>query len=315
MHSATGPKSRSSEFKDAVARTYPYVDEDQSDANAQNFIQCIDQARAASDRAASTTGNAAARPFAAIKVTALGDPQLLQRMSELLVAGKVDTTQTVEAVLAEGKAAGWPQHEIGLVENLLHRMDRVCAHAAACDVSIMVDAEQTYFQPAIDFLCLNAMRKYNKDTREGDAASTSEAPVVFQTIQAYRTDSFQRLQRELGTARSEGFRFGLKLVRGAYMQMERQRAKQMGYPDPIWPTLDQTHANYARCLTLSMDAVSSQGASLLVASHNQASVLQATRMMADRGLNHSSPVFFGQLLGMSDFLTFSLAGQGFRAYK
>jgi proline dehydrogenase len=114
---------------------------------------------------------------------------------------------------------------------------------------------------------------------------------------------------------SQGYKFGCKLVRGAYMELERQRAHALDMPSPIWDTIEQTHTAYDQAVAAMLPLVRDEGAEMMVASHNQRSIEAAVAGMEKEGLPPSSPVSFGQLLGMADHLTFLLGRNGFRAYK
>eukprot|EP00035_Acanthoeca_spectabilis_P005835 m.117864 g.117864 ORF g.117864 m.117864 type:complete len:612 (-) comp13213_c1_seq2:1523-3358(-) len=173
--------------------------------------------------------------------------------------------------------------------------------ASELNVRIMFDAEQTYFQRAIDMIVMQLQYKYN-----------TKKPVVFNTIQCYLTDARPRLHIELETHRRLGIKSGFKLVRGAYIIQERKRAKAMGYEDPTCPTLEATHANYDACV---LDAISqlSLGTEVLIASHNQRSVELAVGELERRGRPEGA--YFGQLLGMGDHLTAAIAERGYRPYK
>ena len=186
---------------------------------------------------------------------------------------------------------------------MLGRLKDLAELALQQDVRLMVDAEQTYFQPAIDLLVTELQRKHNK-----------ERAVVWGTYQCYLRDSHRRLLDDLKRAKNEGFKWGAKLVRGAYMAQETARATSMGYANPIWPNIEATHANYNRCLAFVLTKL--HRANVLVASHNQASAEFATSEMAARGIDRGTGgVYFGQLLGMADHLTFTLGQAGYKAYK
>ena len=192
----------------------------------------------------------------------------------------------------------------------LDRLDGLAALAAARGVRVMVDAEHTYFQPAIDHICLELMRKYN---RAGGA-------VVHNTYQCYLTATAAKLERHAALAAREGWHFGAKLVRGAYLHLERARAARLGYADPVHACIEDTHACFDAAVSFALtrpDVRSGRSAAnVLVASHNRASVERALDVMADEGLDaRTSKVYFGQLLGMADHLTFTLGAHGYRAYK
>jgi proline dehydrogenase len=142
-----------------------------------------------------------------------------------------------------------------------------------------------------------------------------EKPVVFNTIQCYLKDARPRLHVELETHRRLGVRSAFKLVRGAYILQERERAEGMGYPDPICDDIAMTHANYDMCVSDAIRRVSTEGAAVMVASHNQKSIESAVNEMAQSGIGPDDGVYFGQLLGMGDHLTTAIADHGCRPYK
>ena len=117
-------------------------------------------------------------------------------------------------------------------------------------------------------------------------------------------------------ARREGFKFACKLVRGAYMEQERARAETHGYPDPIHDNKENTHACYNDMLLMMLEEVRDRGANVMAASHNEASVRHAIKTMKEFGISRTDDnVFFGQLLGMCDAITYALGGAGYAAYK
>ncbi|KAL3896582.1 MAG: hypothetical protein SGPRY_013238 [Prymnesium sp.] len=189
------------------------------------------------------------------------------------------------------------------------------------EVRLMVDAEHTYFQPCIDHAVLQLQRKYNKDY-----------PAIFGTYQAYLRDCNSRLQIDLERARREGFHLGAKLVRGAYMSHERERARARDYPDPIHPTVEQTHASCAPLLShrashraeprfssadeQAVDALMAGGerVSIVLATHNQRSIERAVEQII-RSDSAVSPLHKqARFIVLSRLIPFS-AATGFKAYK
>lgn len=338
-----------------VARTYRYEDEEACDKRMEHFLESI--------RAAAEVD---AQGFAAIKVTALGNPKLLERVSTALLAvrdlfrvmdenndGLVDVeefkrvyarlfTSSHEEIQGEferldtnkdGKVdyicftkginiyrgaeiasrckntgpfarAALDQEELELLDNMIGRVNTLAQAASESGVRIMIDAEHSYFQPAIDSVVTELQRKFNKTE-----------PRVYNTYQCYLKDSHDRIAVELERSRREGYKFGCKLVRGAYMVLERERAAEKGYPSPVWDTKEETHACYDAAVAMLLPWVKNNGAEFMVASHNQRSCELAVAGMEDHGLGPDAPVYFGQLLGMADNLTYTLGAHGYGAYK
>ncbi|XP_072659567.1 proline dehydrogenase 1, mitochondrial isoform X1 [Canis lupus baileyi] len=189
---------------------------------------------------------------------------------------------------------------------MLQRMDILAKKAAEMGVRLMVDAEQTYFQPAISRLTLEMQRKFNV-----------EKPLIFNTYQCYLKDAYDNVTLDVELARREGWCFGAKLVRGAYMAQERTRAAEIGYEDPINPTYEATNAMYHRCLNYVLEELKHNSkAKVMVASHNEDTVHFTLRRMEELGLYPADrQVYFGQLLGMCDQISFPLGQAGFPVYK
>ncbi|XP_074868383.1 proline dehydrogenase 1, mitochondrial [Carettochelys insculpta] len=189
---------------------------------------------------------------------------------------------------------------------MLQRMDILAKRALELEVRLMVDAEQTYFQPAISRLTLEMQRKFN-----------TEKAIIFNTFQCYLKEAYDNVTMDVELSRREGWHFGAKLVRGAYMEQERARAAQVGYEDPINRTYEETSEMYHRCLDYILEELKySQKAKVMVASHNEDTVKFTLRRMAELGIHPSeNKVYFGQLLGMCDQITFPLGQAGYPVYK
>lgn len=205
------------------------------------------------------------------------------------------------------------ENEVEQFKNMIRRFNTVIRAAQDLGVQIMVDAEQTYFQPAISRLTVEMMRKYNKN--QG---------IVYNTYQNYLGSVYNEVVSDLEQARRQDFFFRCKLVRGAYMEQERERAKQMNYPDPIQPSFEATSENYHKTLTeclrrikqLKDQGVKEKKIAVLVASHNEDTVRLAVQKMAEIGIEPGDgTIMFGQLLGMCDFISYSLGNAGYGIYK
>lgn len=219
-------------------------------------------------------------PFGVFKVTGLGDYQLM-------IKKQLGEPFTPKEALAFSK--------------MRDRVDRLCQAAHDLGLKILIDAEESWFQNTIDQLAYEAMAKYN-----------TERCVVYNTYQMYRHDSLERLKKAHQLAMDRGYFFGAKPVRGAYMEKERERAEELGYTDPIQPNKAATDRDY----DLALDYAVANGVYLVSGSHNESSNLHLTELMNTYGIDpNSDRVFFSQLYGMSDNISYNLANAGYRVVK
>ncbi len=221
-------------------------------------------------------------PFAVFKVTGLARFELLEKASQW---------------------GGLSQSEKAELERVEARIERICAAAAEAETPVFLDAEESWIQPAIDRFALNMMRKFNR-----------KQAWVWNTLQMYRSDRLSYLKDSLHLAEQEGFQLGLKLVRGAYMEKERARAAQKGYPDPIQPNKAATDRDYNAAVSLCLDHL--ERVAFCAGSHNEESNYHLVAEMQKRNLPAEHPhIWFAQLLGMSDHLSFNLARAGYHVVK
>ncbi|XP_078511810.1 proline dehydrogenase 1, mitochondrial [Lissotriton helveticus] len=192
------------------------------------------------------------------------------------------------------------------MKRMLQRMDELAKKALETGVRLMIDAEQTYFQPAISRLALEMQRKFN-----------TERPTIFNTYQCYLKEAYDNVTADVELSRREDWYFGAKLVRGAYMHQERCRAAEVGYEDPINATYEKTNEMYHRCLDYILEEIKLRHkANVMVASHNEDTVKFTLRRMNELGIQPSeNKVYFGQLLGMCDQISFTLGQAGYPVYK
>lgn len=187
--------------------------------------------------------------------------------------------------------------------NVLKRMDAISYAAAERGVSVFFDAEESWIQDTLDHLVNMMMERYNK-----------ERPVVYNTYQLYRHDRLKYLMDSHKRARERGYKLGAKLVRGAYQDKERERARDKGYTDPIQPNKAATDHDYNTAIRYCIDHYEEIG--LCNATHNARSCEIMAGLIHERGLPKDHPnLNFSQLLGMSDNLTFNLAAQGYNVAK
>ncbi|XP_029564903.1 proline dehydrogenase 1, mitochondrial isoform X2 [Salmo trutta] len=222
------------------------------------------------------------------------------KISNLLVIPNVETGQ-LEPLLRK-----FTVEEEKQMKRMLQRVDVLAKHAVDNGVRLMVDAEQTYFQPAISRLTLEMQRIFNR-----------EKPIIFNTYQCYLKEAYDNVSVDVELSRREGWYFGAKLVRGAYMYQERSRAKEIGYEDPINPDYEATNRMYHKCLEFVLEEIDhNRKANVMVASHNEDTVKFTLEKMNEMGLSPTEKkVYFGQLLGMCDQISFPLGQAGFPVYK
>ena len=188
-------------------------------------------------------------------------------------------------------------------EKVKNRFEEVCKLAYERNVVLMVDAEETWMQDAVDNLVNSMKEKYNR-----------EKAIVWNTIQMYRTGRLEYLAEDLRRANEKGYFLGYKFVRGAYMEKERERANEMGYPDPIQPNKQATDDNYNAAIDFvinNLDKVSGY-----FGTHNEKSTELVMDKMREKSLENDHPkIHFGQLYGMSDNITYFLGEKKYNASK
>jgi proline dehydrogenase len=188
-------------------------------------------------------------------------------------------------------------------QKIRDRVDRICHRASETGIPVMIDAEETWIQNPIDQITYEMMARYNQ----------SKA-LVYTTVQMYRTDSLTILKEAFQRAAMQNCFFGVKLVRGAYMEKERERAAAGGYPSPIFPTKEETDQAFNKALSFCVD--NGQRISVVCGSHNEYSNQYLTLLMQKHGMPaNDSRVWFAQLLGMSDVISFNLASAGYNVAK
>ena len=183
----------------------------------------------------------------------------------------------------------------------VNRVERLCKAAFEADTPILIDAEESWIQEAIDRICVQMMKKYNK-----------EKAIVYNTIQLYRWDRLEFLKESFAKSQKEGYHIGVKLVRGAYMEKERKRAENQGYPSPIQPDKPATDRDY----DLAIEFCVENNIAVCVGTHNEASSMLMVQLLEKKGLDKMNDAFyFAQLLGMSDHISFNLSNEGFNVAK
>ena len=208
------------------------------------------------------------------------------------------------------KTSGLAPHEV-LEKGTSHphfelarnRVQKILKLASEKNVPVMIDAEESWIQNSIDLITEEMMRSFNRNSC-----------IVFTTIQLYRKDRLNFLKKLIDQAKSENFRIGVKLVRGAYMEKEAIRALENGYPNPIQENKLDTDHDFNAALELCVQNI--EIVSLVAGTHNEESTIILTKLLDKYHLDRGDKrVWFSQLLGMGDYLTFPLAQAGYNVAK
>ncbi|XP_051692043.2 hydroxyproline dehydrogenase [Oryctolagus cuniculus] len=285
--------------------------EDWYEANLRAMLRCVDLSRDLPEPSGLTGSN----NLVQIRMTALTSPRLCKELASRVSQQGASSELSPER-LAEAMDSGQGLQVSFLnakqnhhLQASLSRLHRVAQHARAQRVRLLVDAEYTFINPALSLLVAALAVRWNSPGEGG--------PWVWNTYQAYLKDTHERLGRDAEAAHRAGLAFGVKLVRGAYLVKERAVARLQGTKDPTQPDYEATSRSYSRCLELMLTHVTRHGplCHLMVASHNEESVRQATRRMWELGIPLDGPVCFGQLLGMCDHVSLALGQAGYAVYK
>ncbi len=187
--------------------------------------------------------------------------------------------------------------------NVVRRLNLICGSAEKHDVPIYIDAEESWIQDAIDRLTETMMSRYNK-----------KKAYVFTTFQFYRWDRIDYLKRLLSLAERENFKLGAKFVRGAYMEKERKRAEDNGYKDPIQPNKEATDNDFNSALEIALEHL--DRIEFVCGTHNEDSCMKLVHMMHEQRIEQNHPsIYFSQLFGMSDHISYNLSFAGFNVTK
>lgn len=221
-------------------------------------------------------------PFAVFKPTGFGRLSLYQKIGE----GKS---------LTDSEQEEW--------NRVVARYEKVCKTAYEKDVALLIDSEETWMQDAADELVASMMQKYNK-----------EKAIVFNTLQMYRWDRLDYLKKLHERAKAEGFYIGMKLVRGAYMEKENARAQEKGYKSPICVSKQATDENYDAAVLYMIENIDKMA--IFAGTHNEQSSYTLMQLMQEKGIaKNDKRIWFGQLYGMSDNISYNLASYGYNVAK
>lgn len=221
-------------------------------------------------------------PFCVLKLSGLGSTELMTKAQNKEKLTEMEKTKLYNVEL---------------------RVDEIVKKVSSKGMMIMIDAEESWFQSFIDGVAYRMMEKYNK-----------ERPVVYNTYQLYRNDVLDRMKRALIQAQTDGYYLGVKLVRGAYMEKERERAEEMEYGSPIHSDKASVDRDYDESLRFCMEHIDKMG--VCAGTHNEKSAQLLVQLMEENGISKKdNRIFFAQLLGMSDNISFKLADLGYNVAK
>ncbi|MFZ5552276.1 MAG: proline dehydrogenase family protein [Bacteroidota bacterium] len=221
-------------------------------------------------------------PFCVFKLTGVARFELLEKVSE-------------EKELTEEEKKEYLR--------VVQRVDNICLNAYEADTPVFIDAEESWIQNAIDHLAHTMMAKYNK-----------QKAIVFNTVQLYRHDRLTFTKNSIENAKKNGYKIGLKLVRGAYMEKERERAAEMNYPSPIQPDKSATDRDYNAALEFCLQHL--DHVSICAGSHNEESALFLSQLMEKHHIaKNDKRIYFAQLLGMSDHISYNLSADSYNVAK
>ena len=223
-----------------------------------------------------------ALPFSVFKATSLGPINLFEKKSSGIA-------------LTDSEKNEWKRIEL--------RINTCCAAAKKIGVKLLIDAEESWIQPAIDEIAESLMEKYNKKT-----------PVIYTTLQMYRKDRMIYMKNLYDKATKQDFKVGIKLVRGAYIERENLKAYKLGKPSPICESKELTDQNFNNGIDYMLSKLNI--GSLFMGSHNEQSILRVTEWMSKNKISKNHPhIWFSQLYGMADHISFNLASSGYQVVK
>lgn len=221
-------------------------------------------------------------PFAVFKPTGFGRFELYEKLGEGLTLNPSEKEE-------------WQR-----VEN---RFETVCKAAHQNDIALLIDGEESWMQDAADALVARMMQKYNK-----------QKAIVYNTLQMYRWDRLDYLKKLHEQAKEEGFYIGMKLVRGAYMEKENKRAEEKGYPSPICESKVATDINFDAAIDYMIQNIDKMA--IFAGTHNELSSYTLMEKMKAKNISNTDDrLWFGQLYGMSDNISYNLAVEGYNVAK
>ncbi|XP_042494681.1 proline dehydrogenase 2, mitochondrial-like [Macadamia integrifolia] len=287
------------------------VDNESCDRNLQEFLNTVDSTKLLPPSSVS---------FACVKITAICPIKLLERVSDLLrwelkdpslhLPWKTETLPMLcessplyHTLKRPDPLTAEEEQDLQLAQQRLRSLSQRCLEI---NLPLLVDAEYTSVQPAIDYFTYSAAMEFNKD----------ENPIVFGTIQAYLKDAKERLVQAMEAAEKMGISMGFKLVRGAYISSERHIASSLGFASPIHESIQETHACYNDCSSFMLEMVARGSGAVMLATHNLESGRVAALKAQSLGIGKENQrLQFAQLKGMAESLSLGLRKAGFLVSK
>jgi proline dehydrogenase len=246
------------------------TDDDGFDKTCEEIIKTIEEAK-----------NNPMIPFSVFKVSGMGSIKILEKAS----GGDLNPMESEQ------------------FQKIKQRVSKICSAAAAANVRVFIDAEESWIQNPIDEMAEEMMENFNKNK-----------VIVYNTVQMYRHDRLDYIHHLHERAKNKNYKVGLKIVRGAYMEKEAKRAIEQGYQNPIQPDKSSTDKDYNQALEYCIEHI--EDFAICAGTHNEASSELLISLMKQKGLeNHDNRVYFSQLLGMSDHISYNLANLGYNVAK
>tara|TARA_B100000123_G_scaffold266913_1_gene239640 strand:- start:24 stop:1190 length:1167 start_codon:yes stop_codon:yes gene_type:complete len=221
-------------------------------------------------------------PFAVFKPTGLTKFSLLE---------KINSNQNLKS------------NEIIEKQNFINRIEEICKTSYNYKTPVFIDAEESWIQNGIDMIVLSMMKKYNK-----------KEVYIYNTLQMYRTDRLNYLNEIISVAKKQKFLLGIKLVRGAYHKQEIDRALKLKYDIPVFKTKNKSDESFNKSLQICCDNINH--ISICAGTHNEYSSQLLIDLMKKNNIDKSDPrIYFSQLLGMCDHISYNIAEHGFNTAK
>lgn len=248
-------------------------------------------------------------PFSCFKITALASPYILLKMSKILnetipdwfdLENSNDYLGFIYSLKTSNAKSSLTNDDLkNYLLPLFIRLEHIGKITSEYNLSILIDAEQSYYQKAINFISHCLMKRYNKNR-----------PIFYNTYQLYLKNGLNNLKNDLQKSKNENYILGAKLVRGAYMDAELKWSIKYNIPYPIFLTIEETHKSYNDAIELMINE------NIVIATHNEDSIIKSSNLMYKKNIKtNSKNIYFSQLYGMCDNISLTLANNNYNVCK